>query len=75
MFKDRVWVNKPTFIYLCHLLGPMLSKKDRKLRLCISIECRISLTLRRLATVDTLHTLADLYGILKSSASISERIM
>ena len=75
MFKDRVWVNKPTFIYLCHLLGPMLSKKDRELRLCISIECRISLTLRRLATVDTLHTLADLYGILKSSASISERIM
>lgn len=55
------------FIYLCHLLGPMLSKKDTKLRLCIPIECRISLTLHRLATGDTLHTLADLYGISKSS--------
>lgn len=73
MFKDRVRVSKPTFIYLCHLLGPMLSKKDTKLRLCIPIECRISLTLHRLATGDTLHTLADLYGISKSSAPIIVR--
>ena len=73
MFKDRVRVNKPTFIYLCHLLGPVLSKKNTKFRLCILIECRISLTLHRLATGDTLHTLADLYGISKSSASIIVR--
>ena len=71
IFKDRVRVNKP--IYLCHLFGPMLSKKDTKLRFCIPIECRIYLTLHRLATGDTLHTLADLYGILKSSASIIVR--
>ena len=70
MSKDCVRVSKPTFIYLCHLLGPMLSKKDIKLRLCIPIECRISLTLHRLATGDILHILANLYGISKSSASI-----
>ena len=73
MFKDRVRVSRPNFFYLCHLLGPILSKKDTKLRFCIPIECRISLTLHRFATDNTLHTLADLYGISKSSASIIVR--
>ena len=51
----------------------MLSKKHTKLIICIPIECRISLTLHRLATGDTLHTFADLYAISKSSASIIVR--
>jgi hypothetical protein len=73
MFKDRVRVSRLTFIYLCHLFGLLLSKKDTKLRFCISIEYRIALTLHRLATGDILHTHADLYGISKSSASIIVR--
>ena len=50
-----------------------VEEKITKLRVCISIECRIALTLHRLSTGDTLHTLADLYGSLKSSASIIVR--
>jgi hypothetical protein len=73
MFQDRVRVSRSTFTYLCHLLGPILSKKDTKFRPCIPIEDRISLTLHRLGSGDTLHTLADLYGISRPSASVRVR--
>jgi len=45
MFKDRVRVCRLAFLYLCNLLVPILSKKDTRLRFCIPIEDRISLTL------------------------------
>jgi hypothetical protein len=73
MFQDRVRVSRSTFTYLCHLLGPILSKKNKKFRLCIPIEDRISLILHQLGSGDTLLTLADLYGISRPSASIIVR--
>jgi hypothetical protein len=73
MFQDRVQMSRPTFAYLYHLLGLILSKKDTKFRPCIPIEDRISLTLHRLGSGDTLHTLADLYGISRPSASVRVR--
>ena len=73
MFQDRLRVSRPTFTYLCHLLGPFLSKKDTKFRTCIPLEVQIAITLHRLGSGDALHTLADLYGISKPSASIIVR--
>lgn len=44
-----------------------------KLRPCIPINFKIPITLHRLDSGDTLHTLADLYGISRPSASIIVR--
>ena len=63
IFEDHLRVSRPTFTYLCHLFGPILSKKDTNFRPCIPIDVKISITLQRLGSGDSLHTLADLYDI------------
>ena len=37
MFHNCLRVSRPTFSYLCHLLGPILSKKDTIVK--ISLHC------------------------------------
>ena len=73
MFQDCLRVSRPTFAYLCHLLGPILSKKITKFRPCIPIDVKISITLHRLGSGDSLHAHADLYDISRPSASIIVR--
>lgn len=40
MFQDCLHVRRLTFVYACHLVGPILSKNDTKLRPCIPIEVK-----------------------------------
>ena len=68
-FKRQMRVNKFTFIYLCTLLGPILKKKDTYLRDSISVECRVAVTLSRLATRNSLRMIGDIYGIGLSTTS------
>ena len=60
MFQDCLQVSRPTFAYLCHLLGPILSKIDTKFGPYILIDVKISISLHQLGSSDNLHTLADL---------------
>ena len=56
MFQDCLRVNRPTFAYLCHLLGPILCNKDTEFRPCILLDVKILITLHRLGSSDSLHT-------------------
>ena len=73
MLQDHLGVSRPTFTYLCHLFGPILSKIDTKFRSCYPIDVRILITLHQLDFCDILHTFAYLYGITTPSASIIVR--
>ena len=73
IFQGPLRVSRPTFIYLCHFLGLILSKKNTKFRPCIPIYVKFSIKLPRLGSGDTLHTLADLYGLSRPSVSIIVR--
>ena len=68
-FKRRIRVSKFTFKYLCTLLGPVLKKKDTHLRENISVECKVAVTLSRLATGYSLRMIGDIYGIRLSTTS------
>ncbi len=68
-FRKRLRVSISTFNYLCTLLGPVLKKDDTHLRQSIPVECRVAVTLSRLATGHTLMMIGDLFGIGESTTS------
>jgi len=68
-FRKRMRVNISTFNYLCTLLGPIMKKEDTHLRQSIPVECRVAVTLCRLATGNTLMMISDLFGIGVSTTS------
>ena len=68
-FQRRMRVRISTFKYLCALLGPVLRKKDTRIRDSISVETRVAVTISRLGTGNTLVMIADLFKIGVSTAS------
>ena len=70
VFRKQCWVNLFTFKYLCNLLGPVLGKKNTRLRNSVSVECRVAITLYHLGSSNTLIMIADLFGLRESTTSI-----
>jgi hypothetical protein len=68
-FQRRMRVKISTFKYLCALLGPVLRKKDTRMRDSISVETRVAVTISRLGTGNSLVMIADLFKIGVSTAS------
>ena len=54
---------KETFLYICRMLAPALTRTDTLLRKCLSVERRIAVTLWCLATPTEYRTIAHLFGI------------
>ena len=73
VFRKRCRVNLSTFKYLCNLLGPVLGKKNTRLKDSVSVECRVAITLYCLGSGNTLIMIADLFGLRESTTSVIVR--
>ena len=67
-FTQGDWIEnfqlcRPTFSHLCHLLSPVISKQHTNMRLSLSVEKCVALTLWFLATPGEYRAISNLFGI------------
>ncbi|XP_068697573.1 putative nuclease HARBI1 [Montipora foliosa] len=60
-------MSREAFEYLCEELSPFISKRDTNYRKAISAHQRLTITLYRPAETASYHTVANLFGIRKST--------
>jgi hypothetical protein len=59
-----------TFEYLCSTLAPDLQRRDTRLRLAIPVQVKVAVAISRLATGNSMQSIADLYRIGLSSSQV-----
>ena len=69
-FKARMRMDVSTFEYLCSTLAPSLLKQDTNMRLAIPVEVKVAVAISRLATGNSMQTIADLYRIGMSTSQL-----
>ena len=62
-FKARMRMDVSTFEYLCSTLAPSLLKQDTNMRSAIPVQVKVAVAITRLATGNSMQTIADLYRI------------
>ena len=62
-FKCRMRIDVGTFEYLCTTLALMLRTKDTNMRAVIPVQVKVVVSISRLATSNSMRTIADLYRI------------
>ena len=70
-FKSRLRIDVSTFEYLCSTLAPSLLKQDTNMRSAISVEVKVAVAISRLATSNSMQTIADLYRIGLSTSQLA----
>jgi hypothetical protein len=70
-FKSRMRIDVSTFEYLCSALGPTLFKQDTNMRPAIPVEVKVAVAISRLATGNSMQTIADLYRIGLSTSQLA----
>ena len=60
-----------TFEYLCTTLAPMLLRKNINMRSAIHVQVKVDVAISRLATGNSMQSLADLYRIGLSSSQLA----
>ena len=63
-------MNAIDFEYLLSTIGPRIAKRDTNMRRCITVQERLGVALRFLATGDSFISLSYLFKISKESVSI-----
>ena len=71
-WADREWIenlrmSREAFDYLCNELSPYISKRDTNYRKAIPVRERVAITLYRLADTAPYRTVANLFGVGKST--------
>ena len=66
-WNNNLRMSKSTFTYLCNQLSPYLQKQNTRMRECIPLEQRVALTLWRLATNADYRSVAQLFGLGRST--------
>ena len=64
---DNLRLSRRTFELLCTELNPYLQRKNTNLRLEVSVEAKVAVTLWRLATNSEYHTIAELFELRRST--------
>ena len=66
-----------TFEYLCSTLAPSLTRRDTNMRLAVPVQVKVAVAISRLATGNSMQSIADLYkiGISTSQVAVSEFIV
>ena len=60
-----------TFEYLCSTLAPSLLKQDTNMRPAIPVQVKVAVAISRLATGNSMQTIADLYKIGLSTSQLA----
>ena len=73
-FKGRMRMDISTFEYLCCTLAPDLQTQDTRLRLAIPVQVKVVVSISRLATGNSMQSIADLYkiGLSSSQRAVSQ---
>lgn len=64
---DNLRMSRKTFELLCAELNPYLQRKNTNLRSAVSVEARVAVTIWRLATNSEYRTIAELFGLGRST--------
>uniref|UniRef100_A0A8C0J8B7 DDE Tnp4 domain-containing protein n=1 Tax=Chelonoidis abingdonii TaxID=106734 RepID=A0A8C0J8B7_CHEAB len=75
VWDDEQWLQnfrmrKATFMGLCAELAPTLQRKDTRLRAALSVEKRVAIAVWKLATPDSYRSVANQFGVGKSTVGI-----
>ncbi|CAF2520751.1 unnamed protein product [Rotaria sp. Silwood2] len=69
-FKNNFRVERSTFLKIVQLIGLYVEKKNTILREAIPVQKRIACALYTLGSTSELHTIANLFGIGKTTAAL-----
>ncbi|XP_050811119.1 RING finger protein 141 isoform X1 [Gopherus flavomarginatus] len=67
---QNFWMRKATFMGLCAGLAPTLWRKDTRLRAALPVEKRMAIAIWKLATPDSCRSVANQFGVGKSTVGI-----
>uniref|UniRef100_A0A8C3F917 DDE Tnp4 domain-containing protein n=1 Tax=Chrysemys picta bellii TaxID=8478 RepID=A0A8C3F917_CHRPI len=67
---QNFWMRKATFMGLCEELAPTLRRKDTRLRAALPVEKRMAIAIWKLATPDSYRSVANQFGVGKSTVGI-----
>ena len=73
-FKGRMRMDVSTFEYLCSTLAPSLTREDTNMRQAVPVQVKVAVAISRLATGNSMQSIADLYkiGLSTSQVAVSE---
>ncbi|XP_053882542.1 uncharacterized protein LOC128836354 [Malaclemys terrapin pileata] len=64
-------MQKGTFLELCGLLSPALKRKDTRMRAALTVQKRVAIALWKLATPDSYWSVANHFGVGKSTVGVA----
>ncbi|KAG6938868.1 hypothetical protein G0U57_004517, partial [Chelydra serpentina] len=67
----NIRMRKGTFLELCELLSPALKHQDTRMRAALTIQKRVALALWKLATPDSYRSVANQFGVGKSTVGVA----
>ena len=75
-FKGRMRMDVSTFEFLCSTLAPSLQRQDTNMRSAVPVQVKVAVSISRLATGNSMQSIADLYriGLSTSQMAVSQFI-
>ena len=70
-FKGRMRMDVSTFEYLCSTLAPAMQRQDTNMRLAVPVQVKVAVSISRLATGNSMQSIADLYKIGLSTSQLA----
>ena len=70
-FKGCMRMDVSTFEFLCSTLAPILQRQDTNMRVAIPVQAKADVSISRLATSNSMQSIADLYKIGLSSSQLA----
>ena len=70
-FKGRMRMDVSTFEYLCSTLAPYMLRQDTNMRLAVPVQVKVAISISRLATGNSMQSIADLYKIGLSTSQLA----
>uniref|UniRef100_A0A8C3T5Y6 DDE Tnp4 domain-containing protein n=1 Tax=Chelydra serpentina TaxID=8475 RepID=A0A8C3T5Y6_CHESE len=64
-------MRKGTFLELCELLSPALKRQDTRMQAALTIQKRVAIALWKLATPDSYWSVANQFGVGKSTVGVA----